>query len=381
MGKIVYLDNAATTPVSERVAYTMFPYFTEEYGNPSTSYSLGRKARETVENCRANIAKLLNCETEGILFTSGGSESDNMLIKGLAKANKGTHIITSSIEHPAVLKTCEQLEKEGYDITYLPVNTNGRIDIEVLKKSIRADTCLITIMYANNETGVLQPLEEIIRIAHQHNILVHSDMVQAIGHIPIDIKHLGVDSFSCSGHKFGAPKGIGIAYIKSGIKGEPLIVGGGQEKEMRAGTENVPSIVGMDKALTLVCNRMIRNIKKQEELRARFIEKMEGIKHKINGSYLNRLAGTINIAFKGIDGENLKLYLDTKGICVSNGSACHSGNTEPSHVLKAMHVPEEYINGAIRISFGNNSIEEVDYLAKCIKEYLKEVRINGKDTE
>ena len=381
MGRIVYLDNAATSPMRNEIVYALIPYFLTEYGNASASYSLGREAKEELENCRSVIGKMLNCQPEGIYFTSGGTESDNMLIKGLARANKGNHIITSSIEHPAVLNTCKELEKEGYVITYLPVNEIGKVDIEQLKKEITEDTCLISVMMANNEVGTIQPIKEITDIAHEHNIVVHTDMVQATGHIPIDIKDIGVDSFSCSGHKFGSPKGVGIAYIKPGVECEPFIFGGGQEKGMRSGTENIPSIVGMTMALAYSCKTLSSYTKKMDDLRERFLSNLKGINLKINSFKIYSIPNILNISFPNIDGENLKLYLDTKGICVSNGSACHSGDVEPSHVLAAMNLSEENIKGAIRISFGDNSYEDIDYVTDCIKEYLKEVKRNGIDAK
>ena len=379
MGRIVYLDNAATSPMRNEIVYALIPYFLTEYGNASASYSLGREAKEELENCRNVIGKMLNCQPEGIYFTSGGTESDNMLIKGLARANKGNHIITSSIEHPAVLNTCKELEKEGYVITYLPVNEIGKVNIEQLKKEITEDTCLISVMMANNEVGTIQPIKEITDIAHEHNIVVHTDMVQATGHIPIDIKDIGVDSFSCSGHKFGSPKGVGIAYIKPGVECEPFIFGGGQEKGMRSGTENIPSIVGMTMALAYSCKTLSLYTKKMDDLREKFLTNLKGVNLKINSFKKYSIPNILNISFPNIDGENLKLYLDTKGICVSNGSACHSGDVEPSHVLAAMNLSEENIKGAIRISFGDNSCEDIDYVTDCIKEYLKEVKRNGID--
>lgn len=381
MGRIVYLDNAATSPMRNEIVYALIPYFLTEYGNASASYSLGREAKEELENCRSVIGKMLNCQPEGVYFTSGGTESDNMLIKGLARANKGNHIITSSIEHPAVLNTCKELEKEGYVITYLPVNEIGKVDIEQLKKEITEDTCLISVMMANNEVGTIQPIKEITDIAHEHNIVVHTDMVQATGHIPIDIKDIGVDSFSCSGHKFGSPKGVGIAYVKPGIECEPFIFGGGQEKGMRSGTENIPSIVGMTMALAYSCKTLSSYTKKMDDLRERFLTNLKGVNLKINSFKKYSIPNILNISFPNIDGENLKLYLDTKGICVSNGSACHSGDVEPSHVLAAMNLSEENIKGAIRISFGDNSHEDIDYVTDCIKEYLKEVKRNGIDAK
>lgn len=375
MNKIIYLDNAATTAVSSEVVYSMLPYMIEQYGNPSTSYSLGREAREVVENCRNRIANILNCDPAGLYFTSGGTESDNTLIKGIAHCYyKKDNIIVSNIEHPAVLQTCKELEKEGFTITYAPVKRDGLIDIKELKKLITPQTKLISIMLANNELGTIEPLEEICVMAHKHKVLVHTDMVQATGHMLIDIQKLGVDSFSCSGHKFGAPKGIGLAYIRPGAKCKPFIVGGGQEQGFRSGTENVPAIVGMTVALEKATKNMTYYINRMNTLRELFLKELSGVKYKINGSQKYVLPGTLNISFPKVDGENLKLYLDSKGICVSNGSACHSGSVEPSHVLKAIKLSDNYINGTIRISFGDNTEKDIQYVAQCIKEYLKEIK-------
>lgn len=375
MDKIIYLDNAATTAVSSEVVYSMLPYMIEQYGNPSTSYSLGREAREVVENCRNRIANILNCDPAGLYFTSGGTESDNTLIKGIAHCYyKKDNIIVSNIEHPAVLQTCEELEKEGFTITYAPVKRDGLIDIKELEKLITPQTKLISIMLANNELGTIEPLEEICVMAHKHKVLVHTDMVQAAGHMLIDIQKLGVDSFSCSGHKFGAPKGIGLAYIRPGAKCKPFIVGGGQEQGFRSGTENVPAIVGMTVALEKATKNITYYINRMNTLRELFLKELSGVKYKINGSQKYVLPGTLNISFPKVDGENLKLYLDSKGICVSNGSACHSGSIEPSHVLKAIKLSDNYINGTIRISFGDNTEKDIKYVAQCIKEYLKEIK-------
>ena len=357
------------------MVYSMLPYMIEQYGNPSTSYSLGREAREVVENCRNRIANILNCDPAGLYFTSGGTESDNTLIKGIAHCYyKKDNIIVSNIEHPAVLQTCKELEQEGFTITYAPVRRDGLIDIKELEKLITPQTKLISIMLANNELGTIEPLEEICVMAHKHKVLVHTDMVQATGHMLIDIQKLGVDSFSCSGHKFGAPKGIGLAYIRPGAKCKPFIVGGGQEQGFRSGTENVPAIVGMTVALEKATKNMTYYINRMNTLRELFLKELSGVKYKINGSQKYVLPGTLNISFPKVDGENLKLYLDSKGICVSNGSACHSGSVEPSHVLKAIKLSDNYINGTIRISFGDNTEKDIQYVAQCIKEYLKEIK-------
>lgn len=326
--KIRYFDNAATTRVKEEVLQEMLPYFTEKYGNASSLYSIGRISKKAIEEARKKVANLINCNSNEIYFTGCGSESDNTIIKGIAyaKRKKGKHIITSQIEHPAVLHTCQMLERQGFEVTYLKVNREGIISLEDLRNSIRNDTILISIMFANNEIGSIQPIEMISKIARMYNIVFHTDAVQACGNVPIDVKRMGIDSLSLSGHKFNAPKGIGALYVKNGIEFEKFMDGGHQEKNKRAGTENVAGIVGLGKAAELANLNLKEHMRYLKELRDYFIEQVE---EKIEGAVLNgarenRLPGNANFAFPKIDGEALLLNLDAKGICASAGSACTS---------------------------------------------------------
>ena len=340
-----YFDNAATTRTDEAVIKEMLPYFCEEYGNPSSIYKIGRTARKAVEESREKIAKVINATSHEIYFTSGGSESDNTAIIGIAHANKskGNHIITSKIEHHAVLETCKQLEEEGFEVSYIGVDENGIVDLNELKNSIKNTTILITIMFANNEVGTIQPIEEIGNIAKENGIIFHTDAVQAIGNINIDVRKLNIDSLSLSGHKFYGPKGIGVLYVKKGIQFKKLINGGHQERDKRAGTENVPGIVGIGKAIELAYNNLEENNKKIKTLRDYYVEEIEKRipNIKINGDNNKRLPGNSNISFKGIEGDALLFNLDLNGICASTGSACASGSLEPSHVLTAMGLKEE----------------------------------------
>ena len=374
-----YFDNAATTRVDEEVVKEMLPYFTSEYGNPSSVYKLGRLAKKAVEESREKIAKVLNADPKEIYFTSGGSESDNTAIKGivLANKNKGNHIITSKIEHPAVLNTCRELEEEGFKVSYINVNENGIIDLEELNNSICDDTILITIMYANNEVGTIQPIEEIGRIAKERNIIFHTDAVQAVGNVRIDIKKLNIDALSMSGHKFYGPKGIGVLYVKNGINFKKIINGGHQEKDKRAGTENVPGIVGIGKAIEIAYNNLEENNKKISNLRNYYEEEITSKipNVKINGDSINRLPGNSNISFRKIEGDSLLFNLDLNGICASTGSACSSGSIDPSHVLTAMGLDAEDAGSALRVTFGkNNTKEEVDFLIEKIEEIVKRIR-------
>ena len=338
--KEVYFDNAATTKLDERVLEEMMPYLKNEYGNASSIYKLGRNAKKAVEDSRDKIAKVINAKPEEIYFTAGGSESDNTIIRGIAYEykNKGNHIITSKIEHPAVLETCKQLEKEGFEVTYLDVDENGIVKLEELKNSIRKDTILITIMFANNEIGTIQPIKEIGKIAKENNIYFHTDAVQAVGIEKIDVVEMNIDALSMSGHKFYAPKGIGALYVRKGIKFQKLINGGHQEKNKRAGTENVPAIVGMGKAIEMAYENIEEHRKKIKDLRDYYISEVERrIPYiKINGDLEKRLPGNANISFRFIEGEGMLLNLDLKGICASSGSACTSGSLDPSHVLLAL---------------------------------------------
>lgn len=377
--RIRYFDHAATTPVRPEVLNSMLPFYGMEYGNPSSLYTIGRSSRRAVEEAREHIAKVINADKSEIYFTSCGSESDNMIIKGIMLANrsKGRHMITSKIEHPAVLNTCKWLEKNGFDITYLNVDYNGKISIEELKKSIRRDTVLISIMYANNEIGTIQPISEIGKIAKENGIIFHTDAVQAMGNIRVDVKNQNIDALSISGHKIYAPKGVGAAYIKNGIKFDNLINGGHQERERRAGTENVASIVGMGKALYLISREMNVYNNHIQTLRDFYISEIErNIESvRLNGDRFDRLPGNANFSFKGVDAEQLLLYLDSYGICASAGSACTSGQSSPSHVLLSIGLKEEYIQGALRASFGmSNTIEDVKYLVDKIKIFVNKYK-------
>ena len=375
----IYFDNAATTKLDDEVFKEMMPYLKENYGNASAIYKLGREARKAVEDSREKIAKILNCNSKEIYFTAGGSESDNTAIKGIARANKkkGNHIITSKIEHPAVLETCKQLEKEGFEITYISVDKNGIINLEELKNSIRTTTILITIMFANNEIGTIQPIEEIGKIAKQNNIYFHTDAVQAGGNIKIDVQKLNIDSLSLSGHKFYGPKGIGVLYVRTGVNFEKYIAGGHQERNKRAGTENVAGIVGIGKALEIAYNNLDEHNKKIKELRDYYVEQVKAkIPYiEINGDLEKRLPGNSNISFKFIEGEGLLLNLDLKGICASSGSACTSGSLDPSHVLLAIGLPHEIAHGSLRITIGKyNTKEEIDYLVENLTEIVNRLR-------
>ena len=374
---IIYLDNSATTKIKTEVLNEMMPYLTTEFGNASSLYSIGRKAKKAIEKARGQVAKLLNCDIHEIYFTGSGSESDNTALKGFAYANKskGNHIITSKIEHHAILESCESLEKQGFEVTYINVDENGVIKLDELKKAIKPSTILISVMAANNEIGTIQPIEEISQIAHAHNIVFHTDAVQATGNIPIDVEKMGIDMLSLSGHKINAPKGVGALYIKKGIEVEKYINGGHQEKDKRAGTENVAGIVGLGKACELANNNMTTHIKYLRKLRDYYINRLQKEipdKFRINGGMENRLPGNANISFKGANSSELIYKLDEKGICVSSGSACSSGSITPSHVLTAINVPEQYINSAIRTTFGdNNTFEQIDYLISNLKTLIK----------
>ena len=374
--KDIYLDNAATTKVKDEVLRSMMPYLTEEYGNPSAIYGMARRAKRAIESARKQVADFIGAEKNEIYFSGSGSESDNMAIKGIAYANKhkGNHIITSKIEHHAVLETCKFLEKQGFNITYLNVDEKGRINLNELKNSITDKTILISIMFANNEIGTIEPIREIARIAHENSVIFHTDAVQAIGNVPINVKNMGIDLLSMSGHKIYAPKGIGAIYIKNGINIEKFINGGSQEKNKRAGTENVASIVGLGKACEMAKANINEHIENMKNLRDFYEEKVKQSieKIKINGDLENRLPGTSNISIKNIDGGMLLLELDNKGICVSGGSACSSGNNLPSHVLTAIGLKNEWSKGTIRVTFGDfNNKEDIEYFIKELEIILK----------
>lgn len=372
-----YFDYNATTPVDLDVYKEMIPYLTEMYGNPSSSYFIGRQVKDKIEKIRDYISKYFNMNPEGIYFTSSGSEADNMIIKGIAIANKekGNHIITTKIEHPAILNSCKFLETQGFNVTYLDVLKDGTINIEQLCNAINDKTILISVMTANNEIGTIEPIERIAKIANDKDVIFHTDAVQAIGEMRIDVENLGIDCMSISGHKIYAPKGIGMAYIRPGIKFEPLIHGGMQEFHSRGGTENVANIVALGKAIDILSNTIELENERLKDIQNYALKKIETIfkddDYILNGSFTNRLYNNINISFKDMDGESLLLALDLEGIYLSSGSACHSDSTEPSHVLKAIGVPDEYGNGTLRISFGKYTTKkDIDYLMQKIKEKI-----------
>ncbi len=375
----IYLDNNATTKTDDEVLKAMFPYFSESYGNPSSIYKIGRENRRAVEEAREKVAEVLNCEPNEIYFTAGGSESDNTAIRGIAYSykKKGNHIITSKIEHPAVLETCKQLEKEGFEVSYIGVDENGIVKLDELQSAIRPTTTLITIMFANNEIGTIEPIKEIGEIAKKNNIVFHTDAVQAVGSVRIDVQELNIDSLSLSGHKFYGPKGIGALYVKKGVQFQKFINGGHQERNKRAGTENVPGIVGLGKAIELAYQDLEEHNKKIKELRDYYVEQIEKrVPYiKVNGDREKRLPGNSNISFRFIEGEGLLLNLDLKGICASSGSACTSGSLDPSHVLLAIGLPHEIAHGSLRISIGKyNTKEEIDYTIDSIVEIVARLR-------
>lgn len=375
----IYFDNSATTKLDKEVLKEMMPYLTEDYGNASSIYTLGRKSRKAIEEARERIAKAIHAEPNEIYFTSGGSEADNTAIRGIAYQykNKGNHIITSKIEHPAVLETCKQLEKEGFEVSYIGVDEKGRINIEELKNAIKPETILISIMFANNEVGTIQPITEIGKIAKEHQIIFHTDAVQAVGTLDIDVKNMNIDSLSMSSHKFYGPKGIGALYVRKGIAFQKFMNGGHQERGKRAGTENTAAIVGMGKAIELAYEHVEEHRKHLKELRDYYISQIqEKIPYiKINGDLENGLPGLSNISFRFIEGEGILLNLDLKGISASSGSACTSGSLDPSHVLLAIGLPHEIAHGSIRISMGKyNTKEEVDYLIEQMVEIVGRLR-------
>ena len=375
----IYFDNSATTQINKEVLEEMMPYLTDIYGNPSSIYSLGRRAKKGIDLARKRIASSLNCNINEIFFTNSGTESDNWAIKGVALANKkrGRHIITTSIEHHAVLNTCKYLETEGFEVTYLPVKKNGVVDIDSLKKEIREDTVLISVMYANNEIGTIQPIKEIAKITHEKGIYFHTDAVQAVGNIDIDLKDLDVDLLTYSGHKINGPKGIGVLYIKQGTKITNLLHGGEQEKGKRAGTENVPGIIGIGKATELATEGIKQKTIYLENLRDKCINGiMENIPDTIlNGDPVNRLPGNINVCFKYIEGESILLMLDQLGIAASSGSACTSASLEPSHVLLAIGLPHEIAHGSLRLSFSKeNNEKEIEYLLTVLPNIVENLR-------
>ncbi len=379
MSKLIYLDNAATTQVYPEVLEAMIPYFTEHYGNPSSIYSFAGESKRAVDAARNTMAEFLNASTEEIYFTGGGSESDNWALKATAEAyaNKGKHIITSKIEHHAILHTCEWLEKHGFEVTYLNVDENGLVDLEELKAAIRPDTILISVMFANNEIGTIEPIAEIGKIAKEHGVLFHTDAVQAFGHVPIDVQAMNIDMLSASGHKINGPKGIGLMYIRKGIKIGSFIHGGAQERHRRAGTHNVPGIVGFAKAVELASRDMDRRMKYETELRDYYISRVEKeIPYaKLNGDRVKRLPNNTNFCFRFIEGESMLILLDQKGICASSGSACTSGSLDPSHVLLAIGLPHEIAHGSLRATLSEKTTkEDIDFTVDELKKIIERLR-------
>ncbi len=366
---IKYFDHAATTRVKEEVLREMIPYFNMQYGNASSIYSIARQSKRAIEDARQKVANAINSKVKEIYFTSCGTESDNLALKGVAYSNmqKGKHIITSKIEHPAILESCKTLEKQGFSITYLNVDEEGFISLEELEKSIRPDTILISIMFANNEIGTIEPIKQIGEIAKKYQIIFHTDCVQAIGNAKIDVNEMNIDLLSMSAHKFYGPKGVGALYVREGIQFDRIQDGGHQEKNKRSGTENVAGIVGLGKAIEIAYKNLDEHIKKLTDLRDYYFSQLkEKIPNcKINGSIEKRLPGNANVSFPNVDGEELLLKLDEKGICASTGSACSSGSSNPSHVLVAIGLDKEFANGALRITLGDdNTKEDIDFLVE-----------------
>lgn len=379
MEKLIYLDNAATTKTSPEVVEAMLPYFTEHYGNPSSVYGFASANKEVITKQREIIANALGAQTNEIYFTAGGTESDNWALTATAEAyaSKGKHIITSRIEHHAILHTCDYLEKRGYEVTYLDVDENGLVDPSDVEKAIRPDTILISVMFANNEIGSIQPIAEIGKIAHDHGVLFHTDAVQAFAQVPINVDECNIDMLSASSHKLNGPKGIGFLYIRKGVKIRSFIHGGAQERKRRAGTENVPGIVGLGKAVELATASMESRAKRETELRDYLIGRIEAeIPYcRLNGDRTKRLPNNVNFSFRFVEGESLLIMLDMKGICASSGSACTSGSLDPSHVLLAIGLPHEIAHGSLRMTLGADTTkEEIDYTVDCLKEIVAHLR-------
>lgn len=377
--KRIYFDHSATTPVDEEVANLMLEYMTEKFGNPSSIHSFGREVHKAVDEARSHVAALIGANANEIFFTSGGTEADNLALKGVALANrkKGNHIITTAIEHHAILHTCEYLEKQGFKITYLPVDENARVRIEDLRNAITDQTILISVMFANNEVGTIQPIKEISELAKEKGIYFHTDAVQAVGNYPIDVKELKLDLLTLSGHKFHGPKGIGALYIRRGVRIESVQQGGGQERSIRPGTENVPGVIGLGKAAEIAKRDMEKKLAHVTGLRDRL---MAGIREtisdiKLNGHPTVRMPGNVNFSFRYVEGESLLLNLDLKGIAASSGSACTSGSLDPSHVLLAMGLSHEVAHGSLRISLGrDNTVEDIDYCLTVLPEIIERLR-------
>ncbi|HNY34738.1 MAG TPA: cysteine desulfurase NifS [Methanothrix soehngenii] len=377
--KRIYMDHSATTPLDPQVLEAMLPYFSEKFGNASSLHSFGLEAKEALEDSREKVAALLGAKAEEIIFTSGGTESDNLALKGIAYKNrdKGKHIITTNFEHPAIMETCRALTKEGFAVTYLPVTADGLVDPAALEAAIRPDTILISVMHANNEIGTIQPIEEIGRIAADKDIYLHTDAVQSVGKIPVDVSALGVDLLSLSAHKLYGPKGVGALYIRRGSRIAAITQGGGHERGLRSGTENIPGIVGLGRAAQLCDERMADDGRRLSSLSERLAGKvLHRVKESwVNGSMKRRLPGSLNFGFKYVEGESLLLFLDSKGIAVSTGSACSSHKLEPSHVLLSLGLSPELCHGSLRITMGrSNTEEEADYVADCIAEAVERFR-------
>ena len=379
MKKLIYLDNAATTKTSEEVVAAMLPYFTEYYGNPSSVYEFASESKKAVSNARRTIAETLGAQENEIYFTAGGSEADNWALKATAEAyqSKGKHIITTKIEHHAILHTAEYLEKRGFEITYIGVDENGVVKVDELEKAIRPDTILISVMFANNEIGTIQPIKEIGEIAKKHGVLFHTDAVQAYGQLPINVDELHIDMLSSSGHKLNGPKGIGFLYIRKGVKIRSFVHGGAQERKRRAGTENVPGIVGYGKAAEIAAKTMKERTAKEIELRDHLIDRVlaEVPYTRLNGHRTNRLPNNANFSFQFVEGESLLILLDNNGICASSGSACTSGSLDPSHVLLAIALPHEIAHGSLRLTLSaETTMEDIDFVVDCIKQIIERLR-------
>lgn len=377
--RLIYLDHAATTPARPEVVEAMLPYFTENFGNPSSVYTFSQKNKAVITECREKIAKSLNAKSNEIYFTAGGTESDNWALKAAAEAyaTKGKHIITTKIEHHAILHTTKYLESKGFEVTYLDVDENGVVKLEQLKQAIRPDTILISVMFANNEIGTIQPIREIGAIAKDKGIIFHTDAVQAYGQVPIDVDAYNIDMLSASGHKLNGPKGIGFLYIRTGLKLRSFVHGGAQERSRRAGTENVTGIVGLAKAVEIAFDTMKERTMKEVEMREHLINRiMEEIPYvRLNGHRKNRLPNNVNISFQFIEGESLLIMLDMAGICASSGSACTSGSLDPSHVLLAIGLPHEIAHGSLRLTIGDeNTMEEMDYVVEQVKTIVQKLR-------
>ncbi len=376
----IYLDHASTTPVRPEVVEAMAPYFTEHFGNPSSIYPLGQEASDAVAAARESLASLIGATPREIFFSSGGTESDNWALKGFARANatKGRHIITSAIEHHAVLHTCEALEREGFEVTYLPVDEHGLVSVEDFKAAIRPNTILASIMFANNEIGTIEPIRELAAAAHEASVVFHTDAVQAFGHEPIDVNELGIDMLSASSHKIYGPKGVGLLYVRRGVKLQNLLDGGQQERGRRGSTENVPGIVGFARAAELAAEEIVPERDRQLALRDHAIRRIleEIPSAKLNGSWESRLANNVNFSFEFIEGEGMLLQLAARGICVSSGSACTSGSLDPSHVLLAIGLPHEIAHGSLRMTLGRDTTrEDVDFAVDSLKATLQNLRM------